>query len=1695
MKKVLLLLSVLAGPLAWADLFWAGKTAEAVFNDPANWASSSGGSGGAGVPDLTTGMTQFRNYQNGIITFDAAAQVAGRIKVDTKDDKAFVWKASDPSFGLSTSSTEGLRICDDAAKSPVTLQIDSGTYNVTFLRVGRADNSSAKLVMNGGLLTTTQNVQIGPAGGTGELVINGGELRVNADVLYVGEAGNGRLTMNGGRLAVNLSGNPLGVGFCHNAADSTAIVSLNGGELATSKFRTNYAKPGCRLVLNGTTVRALQNRSDFLDANVNLNCEIKEGGFVVDTDGHDITIAHPLAGVGGIVKKGEGTLRLTGANTFTGGIVVEGGKVIDAEGHEYLPGREPEDSVTVLDASAGGNLGTVQLHRAPLADYLANPDFTSYVEDYGAVGTETLETPRFIQVKVGSESKTYANLETGRTYTDALGGVDYSFTTESVAPRTLRVATPNGLVANVRDVGSWPTQGGRAMNQGRIFRGGNLDKFIGLSDDARAACYWAEIGLKSDIDLRLDDQHSALKNMTESPAAAGCAYYQCGLGWSGTQISDDSNGNFTNQIRRVFSILGTEGNLPAYFHCQIGTDRTGVTGLLLLGLMGVEEETLYRDYLMSNFANIGGSRDPGVPETFLRYLHRGNCNGGKYQYADNTYGLSVAARCRAYLEMCGVTTQEIANITEALSGETPDEVLARVDAYERANGFRTVSYIPYPGQDAIAIHRFAADGTRILPRTNPTRTGYTFLGWDVEHETDNGDGTASVYALWDAGDTPDRDPWKFRWDNAAGTARFCDGGNWYVSEPPSDNRTRGLPSIIDEAYFEDGDRHASMDEGDVFTAKKLQINAVWNSNSVDIRNGLVNIADHLVVGCSAASNELNIRGGDVTAGTLDIGFWVASGTSRVNVSGGTLTVKQGDWAGAVSIGKQNKESRGELNVSGGEVTVGAQVNVGFSEMATPSADAASVLAVSDGAMTVNGRLIVGSGTTGASGKVLVSGGELTVNNDLTLADQPESWAEAEVSGGKLVVTGTMRVNNHAEAKHAVFTVSGGEAAIETLRLGRQGDAELRLTGGLLKVGQLDHDQGVEAKADVFIDGGTVEFTKSSDNFFANMNSLVLGANGFTADSEDHSNVRFHSGSTFTGIGGLTKKGAGTIKLDSTYEAHGPIDVREGTLRLPANATIYCEGTNVAEGATLNLNGSTIVLVTKKVVSSEWTDASGDHDAANAYNWRSVVAYLDEEGHLLDDLTTTLEGVLPTGDTSVRIPTELALPEGFDAGSVKDVTYVAQSDISLIQTFGATYDAYAGGALRAEGDLTVRNGLSALLQAAVAWYDPSDVESLTVGEDGFISRIANKGYRGAAMDALPYQAGTGAVLASDELRENGLNVLVFTNNHGYVAASSLARIADGQSRALFAVSARQVMGDFVETETASAEVMAIEFAPKGASTENQTGRTTIDQVAWDDRMVVSAIKDGVLNNELVTGGLGANALGQMAVRTFDAKATVATAAARYRKPDDEMLTRKSKQITYENLIGGENLDVNYGRRAHWSAKSRGRLGEALAYDRDLSAAAMQAVEDYLAAKWLGDEVVPATSVTSLESLILAKATVDFEGAEVVIGRLAGSGAIANAKCVAIESLDFDLDDDGAAPGITLGVDLDLTGTAISVSDALCATIQRGMDIVLLETSGKIRLGGTRKFVSGRHNYAIRAERTETGSCLMLGFNKGLEIIIK
>lgn len=56
-----------------------------------------------------------------------------------------------------------------------------------------------------------------------------------------------------------------------------------------------------------------------------------------------------------------------------------------------------------------------------------------------------------------------------------------------------------------------------------------------------------------------------------------------------------------SRYRKLFSLLQNEENIPLMFHCSAGKDRTGMAAALVLSSLGVDEETILDDYLLSNF--------------------------------------------------------------------------------------------------------------------------------------------------------------------------------------------------------------------------------------------------------------------------------------------------------------------------------------------------------------------------------------------------------------------------------------------------------------------------------------------------------------------------------------------------------------------------------------------------------------------------------------------------------------------------------------------------------------------------------------------------------------------------------------------------------------------------------------------------------------------------------------------------------------------------------------------------------------------------------------------------------------------------------------------------------------------------------------------------------------------------------------
>ena len=67
--------------------------------------------------------------------------------------------------------------------------------------------------------------------------------------------------------------------------------------------------------------------------------------------------------------------------------------------------------------------------------------------------------------------------------------------------------------------------------------------------------------------------------------------------------------NYAAQTKECFEFVlnSVRANKPVYFHCSLGRDRTGTLGILLLGLLGVPEGDISKEYELTYFAPVGYS--------------------------------------------------------------------------------------------------------------------------------------------------------------------------------------------------------------------------------------------------------------------------------------------------------------------------------------------------------------------------------------------------------------------------------------------------------------------------------------------------------------------------------------------------------------------------------------------------------------------------------------------------------------------------------------------------------------------------------------------------------------------------------------------------------------------------------------------------------------------------------------------------------------------------------------------------------------------------------------------------------------------------------------------------------------------------------------------------------------------------------
>jgi protein-tyrosine phosphatase len=179
------------------------------------------------------------------------------------------------------------------------------------------------------------------------------------------------------------------------------------------------------------------------------------------------------------------------------------------------------------------------------------------------------------------------------------------------------------VAPNMRDLGGWQARGGR-VRSGLVFRSGAL---MGVQGDQNAVL--ASHGIRNVYDLRTDSEREVTPDRLPPDIDHIVVDIFRDLGDFGparliNAMSDpkmvdrllgtqDTTARFEMTYRsmislpsamtgyhRLFSDLADSEHTPAVLHCTTGKERTGWAAAALLMLLGVDDDDVYADYLMTN---------------------------------------------------------------------------------------------------------------------------------------------------------------------------------------------------------------------------------------------------------------------------------------------------------------------------------------------------------------------------------------------------------------------------------------------------------------------------------------------------------------------------------------------------------------------------------------------------------------------------------------------------------------------------------------------------------------------------------------------------------------------------------------------------------------------------------------------------------------------------------------------------------------------------------------------------------------------------------------------------------------------------------------------------------------------------------------------------------------------------------------
>ncbi|EAY9134984.1 autotransporter outer membrane beta-barrel domain-containing protein, partial [Salmonella enterica] len=1018
---------------------------------------------------------------------------------------------------------------------------------------------------------------------TGGTLISGGTLvATNVDAL-----GTGNVTDNA-TLELNTGGD------FDNAISGSGQVVKSGDKTLTLSGANSYT--GGTTISSGTLIATNVEALGTGDVTDNATLELNTGG---DFDNN-------IGGTGSVVKSGDETLTLSGANSYTGGTTISGGTLV-ATSVDALGSGDVTDNAT-LEMNTGG-------------------DFANNIGGTGSVvksGDKTLTL---------SGSNTYAGGTTINDGTLVANNVEALGTGDVIDNATLELNTGGDFDNAISGSGQVVKSGDKTLtlsgansySGATTISGGTL---IAANVNALGT---GAIDNRASLLLDASGQFTVTDLTTESGGnteiGAGSTLQATTL----TQKSDSTltinlNSNTADPVIHAASQVSLAGTL----------DITGVGDVLDSDPASTDDLDTFT--LIASDKTIAGDFEKltvaGMDADLADFI----TVDGRIDDMGKQYELTTALTWYADRDDAVTDAHGTFNLTNADGSFAVNTVLENVDA--------TLDPASSTGWDGTSLIKQGA-GTLILNAENTYTGGTTISGGTLV--------ATNVDALG-SGDVTDDATLEL---NTGGTFDNAISGSGQVVKSGDDALTlSGANTYTGGTTINDGTLVAcnveALGTGDVTDNATLELNTGGTFDNVISGSGqMVKSGDDTLTlsGSNTYTGGTTISGGTLVATSVD-----ALGSGDVTNDAVLELNTGGDFDNAIS-------GSGQVVKSGDETLTlsGANSYTGGTTISGGTLVASNVEALGSSDVTDNATLELNTGgdftnNISGSGQVVKSGDDV-----LTLS------GANSYSGGTLISDGTLVASN----VEALGTGDITDNAVLELNTGGDFDNAISGSGQVVKSG----DETLTLSGSNTYTGGT---TISGGTLVAS-NVDALG----TGDVTDNATLELNTGGTFdnviSGSGQVVKSGDKTLTLSGANSYTGGTTINDGTL-VASNVDALGSG-DVTNDAVLELN--TGGDFTNNISGSGQVVKSGDEtltlSGTNSYTDGTLIS-----GGTL--VATNLEA-LGTGDVTNNATLELNTGGDF-TNNISGSGQVVKSGDETLTLSGA--NSYTGGTTISGGTLVASN---------------------------------------------------------------------------------------------------------------------------------------------------------------------------------------------------------------------------------------------------------------------------------------------------------------------------------------------------------------------------------------------------------------------